>query len=69
MDLADKNGLTPVQLALGFVRSRWFVTSVIIAASTLEQLQENLSCVDIELSPENLEHIDQIHARYPNPVP
>jgi aryl-alcohol dehydrogenase (NADP+) len=51
------------------VRSRWFVTSVIIAASTLEQLQENLSCVDIELSPENLEHIDQIHARYPNPVP
>lgn len=69
VDLAHKNGLTPVQLALGFVRSRWFVTSTIIAASTVEQLQDNISCIDVVLTPEILEHIDQIHARYPNPVP
>lgn len=69
VDLAYKNGLTPVQLALGFVRSRWFVTSTIIASSNLEQLQENISCVDVVLTPEILEHIDQIHAHYPNPVP
>ena len=69
MNIADKNGLTPVQLALGFVRSRWFVTSTIIAASSMEQLQENLSCLDVVLTPEMLTEIDQIHARHPNPVP
>lgn len=69
VELADQNGLTPVQLALGFVRSRWFVTSTIVGASTLEQLQENLSCVDLELSPEILAEIDRIHSLYPNPTP
>jgi len=32
-------------------------------------LQDNISCIDVVLTPEILEHIDQIHARYPNPVP
>ncbi|GBF81174.1 aldo/keto reductase [Aphanothece sacrum] len=69
VELAHQNGLTPVQMALGFVRSRWFVTSTIVGASTIEQLKENLICVDIELSQEILAAIDQIHARYPNPTP
>jgi aryl-alcohol dehydrogenase-like predicted oxidoreductase len=69
VDLAHQHGLTPTQLALAYVRSRWFVTSTIVGASTLSQLKENLSCVDIHLTPEILAAIDQIHARYPNPTP
>ncbi len=69
VELAHQNGLTPTQLALGFVRSRWFVNSTIVGASTLEQLKENLCCVDLELSTDILTAIDQIHARYPNPTP
>ena len=69
VEIAHQYGLTPVQLALGFVRSRWFVTSTIIAASTIEQLKENISCVNLELDSEILAEIDQVYARYPNPTP
>lgn len=68
-ELAQQHDLTPAQLALAFVRSRWFVTSTIIGASSLSQLKENLNCVSIELTTEVLAAIDKIHARYPNPTP
>jgi aryl-alcohol dehydrogenase (NADP+) len=67
--LAQKFGMSPTQMALAFVRSRWFVASTIIGATNLEQLQENLDSVAIELSPEILSEIDAIHAQYPNPAP
>ncbi|MFB2738243.1 aldo/keto reductase [Umezakia ovalisporum] len=69
VEIANEYGLTPVQLALAFVRSRWFVTSTIIGASTVEQVRENLSCIEIDLDPAILAQIDQVHARYPNPTP
>ena len=67
--LAREHGLTPTQLALAFVRSRWFVASTIIGATTLEQLEENLGSVQVQLSPEVLAGIEAIHAKYPNPAP
>jgi aryl-alcohol dehydrogenase-like predicted oxidoreductase len=67
--LAREHGLRPAQLALAFVRSRWFVTSTILGATTLDQLEENLSSLEVTLSPELLTKIDAIHARYPNPAP
>ncbi|KAF3780611.1 tas protein [Nymphaea thermarum] len=42
VQLAKKHGLTPTQLALGFVRDRPFMTSSIIGATSLEQLKEDL---------------------------
>jgi len=69
VEIARKYNLSPTQMALAFVRSRWFVTSTIIGATTLEQLRENLGSVDVQLSPEILEEIDKIHALYPNPTP
>ena len=68
-ELARKNGLTPTQLALGFVRSRWFVTSTIIGASSLTQLHETLPATLTALSDEVLADIDAIHLRYTNPAP
>ncbi|MBS1145632.1 MAG: aldo/keto reductase [Proteobacteria bacterium] len=68
-DLAQKHGLTPLQLALGFTRSRWFVASTIIGASSLAQLQETLPAMQTVLSPEVLAEIDAIHLRYTNPAP
>jgi aryl-alcohol dehydrogenase-like predicted oxidoreductase len=38
----QKYDMTLTQMALGFVRSRWFVASTIIGASSLAQLQETL---------------------------
>jgi len=67
--LARQHGLTPTQLALGFVRSRWFVSSTIIGASSLAQLQETLPATQTPMSPELLAEIDAIHLQYTNPAP
>ena len=68
-ELAQKNGLTPTQLALAFVTNRSFLTSNIIGATTMEQLHENLGTADIKLSQDVLDHIEVIHQQYTIPCP
>ena len=68
-DLARKNGMTPAQLALAFVYSRWFVTSAIIGATTVVQLQENIGALEVKLSDDVLKAVEEIHLRYTNPAP
>jgi aryl-alcohol dehydrogenase (NADP+) len=67
--IAKKYDLPPAQLALAFVRSRWFVASTIIGATTMEQLKENIDSANIQLNTEILAEIDTVHARYFNPAP
>ena len=67
--LAKKHDLTLTQLALGFARSRWFVSSTIIGASSLAQLQETLPATRTPMSAELLSEIDVIHLRHTNPAP
>ncbi|HAN75988.1 MAG TPA: NADP(H)-dependent aldo-keto reductase [Planktothrix sp. UBA8402] len=69
VNLARKYEITPAQLALAYVRTRWFVTSTIVGSTKIEQLQENLGSVNIELDQIILTEIEQIHHRYPNPTP
>jgi len=67
--IADALGISPATLALAYVRSRWFVTSTIIGATTMQQLAENIASTNVELSTETLQKIEAIHARHPNPAP
>ncbi len=67
--LAHKLHITPATLALAFVRSRWFVMSTIIGATTLEQLTHDLDSVEVILSAEALQEIEAIHVQYTNPAP
>jgi aryl-alcohol dehydrogenase (NADP+) len=69
VEIARAHNLKPAQVALAFVRSRWFVTSTIIGATTLEQLKENIDSITVELDPVILSEIDTVHLRYPNPAP
>lgn len=69
VELARSHGLTPAQMALSFVYRRWFVASTIIGATTMEQLQENLSAWDRPLSDAVLTEIEELHLRYMNPAP
>jgi len=69
LHIAREAGLKPAQMALAFVRSRWFTTSVILGATSLDQLKENLDSADIELSSDVLAQIEAVHQRYPNPAP
>ncbi|MDD5247784.1 MAG: aldo/keto reductase [Rhodocyclaceae bacterium] len=67
--LARAHGLTPTQLALAFVRSRWFAASTIVGASSLAQLRENLDACEIELGADLLAEIDRLHLVHTNPAP
>ncbi len=69
VNIARDAGLSPAQLALAFVRSRWFTRSVILGATTPEQLEENLLSAELTLSAEVLTAIETVHQRYPNPAP
>jgi len=68
-ELARENGLTPAQLALRFVYYRWFVTSTIIGATTMQQLKDNIDAFEAPLSNELMEEIEQIHLTMMNPAP
>ncbi len=67
--LAREHGLSPAQMALAYVTSRPFVTSNIIGATTMEQLEENLASSDLQLDERLLQEIEAIHQRQPNPAP
>lgn len=67
--LAKEHGLDPAQMALAFVTRQPFVTSNIIGATSLEQLESNLGSLSLELSDELLDAIEAIHREQPNPAP
>jgi aryl-alcohol dehydrogenase-like predicted oxidoreductase len=67
--IAQEAGLTPATLALAFARTRRFTSSVILGATTLAQLKENLESAEMTLSDETLAAIELVHQRYPNPAP
>ncbi len=66
--LAARRGLTLVQLALGYVKSRWFVGASIIGATSQEQLAESLAGAQTELDADTLADIAAIQDHYPNPA-
>lgn len=68
-DIADRHGLALAQMALAFVNSRPFLTSNIIGATTMEQLQENIESIEVKLESEVLREIEAVHGSLPNPAP
>jgi len=67
--IAHAFGLTPEQLALGFVYSRSFVTSSIIGATSLTQLEHDIDASLTVLPEEALAAIAEVYALYPDPAP
>lgn len=62
-------GLDPAQMALAFVASRPFVTSTIIGASTLAQLQTDLAAPQVTITPEIEARLDAVRQRRGDPAP
>ena len=69
LKIAEDNGMSLAQMALAFVNERPFVTSNIIGATNLEQLEENIDSINISLSDDVLKAINDVHATIPNPAP
>ena len=69
LDLARDLGVDLVQLSVAFVTSRKFVTSNIIGATNLAQLDAVLGSIDIVITPEIEARINAIHQVHQNPCP
>ncbi|MEH0760830.1 NADP(H)-dependent aldo-keto reductase [Vibrio sp. 16] len=69
VNLAREHGLDPAQMALAFVNQRPFVASNIIGATTIEQLESNINSLDVVLTNELLQGLQEIGTTYSNPCP
>ena len=69
IDIANKHGLDPAQMALAFVNQRPFVASNIIGATNLEQLESNIKSIELELSSDVIADLQQVGIQYSNPCP
>ena len=66
-DIARAEGISPATLALAWAFSRSFMASVIIGATKLPQLIENIKAADVVLSKETVAKIDAVHTELRNP--
>jgi len=68
-NLAKNFNLNLGQMAIKFCEIQPFVSSVIIGATTMEQLKSNIDSVNINLDKKIIKEISEIQKRYPNPCP
>ena len=68
-NIAKKFGLNFTQMALKFCEIQKFVTSVIIGATTMEQLKIDIESVNVNLTEEINKEINNVQIIYPNPCP
>ncbi|MDT8329255.1 MAG: aldo/keto reductase [Roseovarius sp.] len=67
LGIAQRHGLDPSQMALGWCLTRPFLCSAIFGATTPEQLEIALGAADITLSDEVLDEIEVAHKEHPMP--
>ena len=68
-EVAKKYKLNLAQMSLKFLEIQPFVTSVIIGATTMEQLKTDIESVNINLTDEIINEINEVQKIYPNPCP
>jgi aryl-alcohol dehydrogenase-like predicted oxidoreductase len=56
-------------MALKFCQIQPFMTSVIIGATSMEQLKSNIQSMDINLTDEIINEINKVQQLYSNPCP
>ena len=67
--IADEYGTSLAKMSLAYVNSRSFVTSNIIGATSLQQLEENIDSLDMTLEKKLLQKIEAVHQHNTNPCP
>ncbi len=68
-EISKKHNLNFAQMSLKFCEIQPFMTSVIIGATTMEQLKINIESVNVNLNEEIIKDINNIQKLYPNPCP
>jgi aryl-alcohol dehydrogenase-like predicted oxidoreductase len=68
-EISKKHNLDLTQMSLKFCEIQPFMTSVIIGATTMEQLKTDIESVNINLTDDVIKEINEIQTIYPNPCP
>src|SRR6202048_1818389 len=63
--IARAHGCSPARLSLAWLLAKPVVTSVIIGAKRLDQLQDNLAAVELTLAQDELRQLDEVSALPP----
>ena len=61
-EIGPAHDASPAQLALAWLLHKPGVTSIIVGATKMAQLQDNIAAVDLELSSEEMERLDGLSA-------
>lgn len=69
VELANFCKLDPSQMAIAFCLKQAFMTSVIIGATSMEQLKIDIASADVDMSEDLLQSINSIYQEIPNPCP
>ena len=67
--ISQKFNLDFAQMSIKFCEIQPFVTSVIIGATTMQQLKTNVESVNVKLNNEIINEINDVQKIYPNPCP
>ena len=67
--ISEEHNLDMSQMSIKFCEIQDFVTSVIIGATSMEQLKTNIESVNVNLSDDVIKKINKIQTIYPNPCP
>ncbi|MFO8173453.1 MAG: aldo/keto reductase [Longimicrobiales bacterium] len=59
VSVAEEVGCTPTQVAVSWLRHQPGLLIPLLGARTLDQLQDNLKVLDVTLSPQHLERLDE----------
>ena len=65
MDIAKKYNIDLCQMAIAFTIRKPFMISTIIGATTMEQLKNNIAAIDLNLSAEMLNDIEDVRRKWP----
>ena len=68
-NISKKFGLNFAQMSIKFCEIQKFMTSVIIGATTMEQLKINIESVSVNLEEKILKEINNVQLENPNPCP
>jgi len=61
-EIAKKQGVSVATVGLSWVRQKPFITSTIIGATTMEQLNDNIASVNFTLPAEDVARLDELSA-------
>ena len=68
-EISKKYNLDMSQMSIKFCEIQDFMTSVIIGATTMDQLKTNIESVKVNLHKDVINEINSIQRKYPNPCP